>query len=72
MIVQVLGLLLLLLYFCQLCTGVLVHIYKSSSYPKRHPPQSYAHAIFGLLIFGLAFAEVRFYLFDRPPGVDSK
>lgn len=52
-----LGVALFVLYFAQVTYGALVHFVKSPNRTKR-PPQNYGHAIFGLLIIGLAYYQV--------------
>ncbi|THH02975.1 hypothetical protein EW145_g6640 [Phellinidium pouzarii] len=55
---KILGLLLLPLYIIQLLLGTYVH-FRKLPYPKRHPPRSFVHGIWGILTIGLAFFQAR-------------
>jgi len=46
------------LYFVQCTLGYAIHKLKPKN-SQRRPPQNYFHAVFGLLIIGLAFYQVR-------------
>ena len=48
------------LYFVQCSLGAVIHWVKPSSWTvnKKRPMQNYLHAVFGLLIIGLAFYQV--------------
>ena len=54
------GIALLVLYAAQCSLGALIHWVKPSSWTvnKKRPMQNYLHAVFGLLIIGLAFYQV--------------
>lgn len=55
-----LGVALWILFYVQCVLGYAIHRWKPASFAitKKRPTQNYAHAVFGLLIIGLAFAEV--------------
>mgnify|MGYP002402958004 CR=1 FL=1 len=55
---QRLGVVLFAIYFLQLGIGAFIHFVKPEQ-PRKRPAQNYFHAIFGLLIIGLALAQVR-------------
>ena len=54
------GIALLVLYLVQCSLGAIIHYVKPSSWTvhKKRPAQNYLHAVFGLLIIGLAFYQV--------------
>ncbi|EJD42282.1 CBD9-like protein [Auricularia subglabra TFB-10046 SS5] len=54
-----LGLALFILYLLQVLFGSIVHFVKPRSAAARRPLQNYAHAVVGLVIIGLAYAQVR-------------
>lgn len=47
-----------MLYFVQVGVGAFIHWVKPKQ-PRPRPPQNYFHAVLGLVIIGLAFAQVR-------------
>jgi hypothetical protein len=53
-----LGLVLCVLYVVQCSFGAIIHFVKDGN-RQRRPPQNYIHAILGLLIIAIAFAQVR-------------
>ena len=55
-----LGVALWILFYVQCLLGFVIHMWKPSSFAitKKRPAQNYGHVVFGLLIIGLAFAEV--------------
>ncbi|KAI9061725.1 CBD9-like protein [Trametes sanguinea] len=55
------GVAIFVLYFAQLVLGAIIHWVKPTSWTvgRRRPLQNYLHAIFGILIVGLAFYQVR-------------
>ncbi|KAH7076324.1 hypothetical protein BKA62DRAFT_733415 [Auriculariales sp. MPI-PUGE-AT-0066] len=53
-----LGLVLCVLYVVQCSFGAIIHFVKDGN-RQRRPPQNYIHAILGLLIMVIAFAQVR-------------
>ncbi|OSC96566.1 CBD9-like protein [Trametes coccinea BRFM310] len=55
------GVAIFVLYFAQLALGAIIHWVKPTSWTvgRRRPLQNYLHAVFGILIIGLAFYQVR-------------
>ncbi|KAI0661383.1 CBD9-like protein [Cubamyces menziesii] len=55
------GVAIFVLYFAQIALGAIIHFFKPTSWTvgKRRPLQNYMHAVFGILIVGLAFYQVR-------------
>ena len=54
------GVAIFVLYFVQIALGAIIHFFKPTSWTigKRRPLQNYMHAVFGILIVGLAFYQV--------------
>ncbi|KAF9267010.1 CBD9-like protein [Marasmius fiardii PR-910] len=54
------GIVIFILYLLQCSLGGIVHFFKPANpWPKSRPIQNYFHAVFGLLIIGLGFWQVR-------------
>ena len=55
------GIALFVLYIAQIFLGAVIHWIKPASFTvqKKRPLQNYLHAVFGLLIIGLSFYQVR-------------
>ncbi|KAF8515434.1 hypothetical protein JB92DRAFT_2914771 [Gautieria morchelliformis] len=65
---QILGVVLLVLYFVQCVVGALIHFVKVPFKTRfGRPPQNYCHAILGLAILALAFYQIRIGFRDEWP-----
>ncbi|PIL36271.1 hypothetical protein GSI_01933 [Ganoderma sinense ZZ0214-1] len=69
-----LGIALWILFYVQCVLGYVIHRWKPASFAvtKKRPVQNYGHAVFGLLIIGLAFAEVRSGFHDEWPAFSGR
>ncbi|KAI1794222.1 CBD9-like protein [Ganoderma leucocontextum] len=69
-----LGIALWVLFYVQCVLGYAIHRWKPSSFAisQKRPAQNYGHAVFGLLIIGLAFAEVRSGFHDEWPKLSGR